>query len=355
MRLSQILENCSTFDDYQNYILITRAFISSKTPDAECINGVYVNRVPTWWHIPYRLIQLHRKYKFDLVHIHNPRAFWFSYPFIPRIPSILELHSLEELTFFKSKLFQLSCKLSNHIFVLSNAAKKWLVSNCRIEKDKISVLPNGINYDRFIYPKPITQPSVPLDVLTIGYIGSFYRWQGIFELVEAIPYVLERKPEVFLLLIGDGPQRQELEQRIDYLDIRSNTISLGAVPADEVAGYLKGIDIFTMLRPKSRATELTTPMKIFEVGLAGVPVLVSNRPGLLEAAGKNASNFFFIQEELKPQAVADRIVHILSEEMREERNHRALGFQEYLLSNDFSWNRTASIQHCIHNRLVDPR
>ena len=116
---------------------------------------------------------------------------------------------------------------------------------------------------------------------------------------------------------------------------------------------MKRINLFTMLRPKTQATELTMPLKMFEVGLAGVPLLVSNRPGLLEVAGKKARDFFFVQESLCPQAVADRILSILSEEMSEERNQRSCRFRKYLMSNDFSWERTAKIQYDIYKKLLN--
>ncbi len=66
--------------------------------------------------------------------------------------------------------------------------------------------------------------------------------------------------------------------------------------------------------PRSRATELTLPLKIFEVGMTKTPLIISDMPGRLEAGGTSPPQMFFNnQSDLSTRAIANSIVHLASE------------------------------------------
>jgi len=352
IRISKILEAGKKYSNFEQHIIVINTNFSKKIPNEEIINGIFVYRVPSWFWIPYKLIQLHKKHRFDIIHIHNPRPFWFSWPFIKGIPIIFELHSLQPLSFLKKLFTKIAYNISDSIIVLSKTAKKWLVKTEKLSPDKILVLPNGIDLDLF---SNNCDHHIKLPVNSkknIGYIGSFYYWQGLFELVESMPYVLEKEPDTQLILIGDGPLKKDIDNRIDDLGIRSKVFCLSYVNRKDIPSYLKSLDLFTMLRPKTQATELVTPLKIFEVGLAKVPLLISNRPGLLEAGGNNAKDYFFIQKNLSPKAVAKKIVMILSEDMIEKRREMSEQYYQYLIKYGHTWENIADIQHDLYVKLL---
>jgi PEP-CTERM/exosortase A-associated glycosyltransferase len=157
---------------------------------------------------------------------------------------------------------------------------------------KVTVIPNAVDAQRFsVNGRPDPQLQARLGIagqMVLGFIGSFYAYEGLILLLEAMPGVLEEIPNVRLLLVGGGPQEGRLRERVDELGLNEAVIFTGRVPHDTVQAYYKLIDVFVYPRLPMRLTDLVTPLKPLEAMAQGRLVLASDvgghreliRPGL---------------------------------------------------------------------------
>jgi glycosyltransferase involved in cell wall biosynthesis len=106
------------------------------------------------------------------------------------------------------------------------------------------------------------------DAFVVGYSGSFKPWHGIDVLVDAAAHLRERN--VRFLLVGDGPERAELQARAASLGLRDRFVLTGAVPYDRVPQELAAADLcvapFVPARhgPSRTRGFVLDPLKVFE-------------------------------------------------------------------------------------------
>src|SRR2546428_8769087 len=107
---------------------------------------------------------------------------------------------------------------------------------------KISVVPNGVNPDR--YP-PDLKPSLPAPpgTFTVGFVGSMKPWHGVAKLLEAFSRLHARFPETRLLLVGDGPGREQLVAEAASRGVDKVVQFTGAVSPCDVPGLLASMDV----------------------------------------------------------------------------------------------------------------
>jgi glycosyltransferase involved in cell wall biosynthesis len=115
--------------------------------------------------------------------------------------------------------------------------------------------------------------------VVLGFIGSFYAYEGLMLLLEAMPRVLEEIPNVRVLLVGGGPQESRLRERVDELRLSESVIFTGRVSHDTVQAYYNLIDVFIYPRLPMRLTDLVTPLKPLEAMAQGRLVLASDVGG----------------------------------------------------------------------------
>jgi glycogen synthase len=152
-----------------------------------------------------------------------------------------------------------------------------------IAREKIIVAPNGVDMSLFGDP-PL--PDLGLvrrlgldgaDV--VGFIGSFYDYEGLDDLIAAMPLLLARRPNAHLLLVGGGPVDEALRRQAEESPARDRIRFIGRVPHHEVELYYGLIDILAYPRKKMRLTELVTPLKPLEAMAQRKLVVASNVGG----------------------------------------------------------------------------
>lgn len=167
-----------------------------------------------------------------------------------------------------------------------------------IAGEKIFVVPNAIDSQRFAacLPDEALRASLGLDgCVAIGYIGSFYRWEGVDELVRAMPSIIRRCGNgqmAKLLIIGRGEDEELLRSLIDKLDLHANVNLLGAVPNSTIQRYYSLLDILVYPRRSTRLTDHVTPLKPLEAMAMGKAVLASDVGGLRELLPEGTGCFF---------------------------------------------------------------
>ena len=133
---------------------------------------------------------------------------------------------------------------------------------------KIGISPNGVDMSLFGEPAPRdTALASELgigDEPVIGFIGSFYDYEGLDDLIAAMPVLRKRQPGAKLLLVGGGPRDEALRAQASALPDPDAVIFTGRVPHSEVERYYSLIDILAYPRKASRLTDLVTPLKPLE-------------------------------------------------------------------------------------------
>lgn len=165
---------------------------------------------------------------------------------------------------------------------------------------KIEVIPNAVDIGDFAVGGPRDEAlaqQLGLDGKTVlGFIGSFYAYEGLDILLNAVPAMLAKRPEIRVLLVGGGPQDAALRAQAKALGIEGQVIFTGRVPHSEVQRYYNLVDVLCYPRHKMRLTDLVTPLKPLEAMAQGRLMVASDvgghkeliedgRTGVLFAAG----------------------------------------------------------------------
>ncbi len=178
-----------------------------------------------------------------------------------------------------------------------------------IAPDKIVVAPNGVDMNLFGHP---LSPDLALarslglegaDV--VGFIGSFYDYEGLDDLIEAMPLVLATRPTAHLLLVGGGPMEEALKAQAAASPAAERIHFIGRVPHDEVDRYYSLIDVLAYPRKAMRLTELVTPLKPLEAMAQRKLVAASNVGGHRELIEDGVTGTLFPAGD--PQALADAL------------------------------------------------
>ncbi len=185
---------------------------------------------------------------------------------------------------------------ADRIVVLCKALEREFVSR-GIDADKITVVGNGVDPERFAArdPDPALRDSLGLGTgPVIGFLGSFYAYEGLPMLVDAAAPILRDRPDARLLLVGGGPDESAIRDRVAASGVAEQIVMPGRVPHETVPDHYALVDLLVYPRLSNRLTELTTPLKPLEAMAFGKAVLGSDVGGideLIGPAGDGAASF----------------------------------------------------------------
>jgi glycosyltransferase involved in cell wall biosynthesis len=142
--------------------------------------------------------------------------------------------------------------------------------------------------------------------VVLGFIGSFYEYEGLDLLLQALPKALAHTPNIKLLLVGGGPHEAELKRLTAQADLDRVVIFTDRVPFAEVERYYDLVDLFVYPRRKSRLTDLVTPLKPIEAMAKQRVVIASDCGGHKEIVTHGLNGLLFAADDAN--ALADEIV-----------------------------------------------
>lgn len=179
---------------------------------------------------------------------------------------------------------------------------------------KVTVIPNAVNIEDFnIGEKADLQLAKDLGLnnkILLGFIGSFYAYEGLNILLYALPKMLAQNPDIRILLVGGGPQENKLKTLAIQLGIENKVVFTGRVPHDQVQRYYNLIDILVYPRLKMRLTDLVTPLKPLEAMAQGKLLMASDVGGHLELIQDKKTGVIFKSDN--PDALVTEVLDLLS-------------------------------------------
>ncbi len=232
--------------------------------------------------LPWRLWRLIRRIGPTVIHARN----WSAWPdvamarlaMLPRMPLIFSFHGLDtaEVMPFRRRL---ACRMltgvTTRIFTVSEASRRTLVEQVGMPAQRIDVIPNGVDTNRFA-------PNLPRDKgkrLVIGTVGSLTPVKNQALLVRTFARLIAAGHDVELRLAGRGPKKDELTRLARELDVEDRVIFAGHV--DDVPGFLHQLDIFAL--PSSSEQH---PNALLEAMACGLPCVATDVGGVGELLGQ---------------------------------------------------------------------
>ncbi|WP_375394713.1 TIGR04063 family PEP-CTERM/XrtA system glycosyltransferase [uncultured Sphingomonas sp.] len=220
-----------------------------------------------------------------------------------------------------------------------------------IDPGKILVSPNGVDLGLFGDPPPrddALAASLGLDGAdVVGFIGSFYDYEGLDDLIAAMPALVARRPAAKLVLVGGGPMEGALRAQAATSPVAGAIRFVGRVPHDAVERYYALVDILAYPRKRMRLTDLVTPLKPLEAMAQGRLVAASDVGGHRELIGDGDTGTLFAPDD--PRAIADALTGMFADRGGwDARRERARLF----VAKDRNWSSNISRYAPVYQRLV---
>ena len=205
--------------------------------------------------------------------------------------------------------------LPDHVVTVSHHVGEYLIS-AGVPADHITAVPTGIDLSRYLGNENggslRAELGLPADVPLIGTVAILRRKKGHAELLEAVPLVLARFPEAHFVFAGDGPQQQNLEQRISELGLQGKVHMLGL--RRDVVNVLQSLDLFVL---PTHQEALGTAF--IEAAAVGIPAIGTRVDGVPEAIADGETGLLVPLED--SSAIAAAIIALLADPAR----RRAMG------------------------------
>ena len=260
-----------------------------------------------------RIEEIIRRAQPDIVHAHSPCLNGLAALRVSRrfgLPVVYEMRASWEdaavdhgTTAAGSVRYRLSRRLETHVLRKADAviticeglARE--IESRNIPAERITVVPNAVDVDDF---EMITQSDLGLSERlglgagpVLGFIGSFYGYEGLDDLIRALPLVLRTHPGAHAVLVGGGPAEDQLRQLASDLNITERVVFTGRVPHQEVQRYYSIIDMLVYPRISIRLTELVTPLKPLEAMSLGRLFIASDVGGHREVIPHHLRPYMF--------------------------------------------------------------
>lgn len=314
-----------------------------------------------------RLLELARKLKPDVIHAHSP--------VLDAVPAIRVGRKLEIPVVYEIRAFWEDAAVDHGStqegslrYKLTRALETWAVKQadavtviCEglrsdlaargIPPEKITVIPNAVDIDKFsVGGKPDAELKMKLGLgnsRVLGFIGSFYAYEGLDLLIAALPAILHHLPDVKVLLVGGGPQDVALKQQVMALDLKDRVVFTGRVPHDEVNRYYDLVDVLVYARHPMRLTELVTPLKPLEAMAQGRLMVASDVGGHKELIRDGQTGVLFHAGDVSD--LADKVMALLNNEASWDRM-KAQGRQ--FVETERNWAASVARYRDVYGRLL---
>jgi PEP-CTERM/exosortase A-associated glycosyltransferase len=293
-----------------------------------------------------RIQEVVRRHRPDVIHAHSPvlnaipalrAGRQFGIPVVYEVRALWEDAAVDHGTARHGGLrYRLSRALETYalrradaVTTICEGLRREIIAR-GIAPDRITVIPNAVDVEAFKFGKePDEELRAQLGLegkLLVGFVGSFYAYEGLDLLLGALPRILAERPEIRVLLVGGGPQEEQLKDLARRLGVADKVIFAGRVAHAEVHRYYGLIDLLAYPRRSMRLTELVTPLKPLEAMAQGQLLVASDVGGHRELIRDGDTGCLFPAG--RSDALADAVVRLLRESDWSSRRLRARRFVE---------------------------
>ncbi|WP_053382114.1 TIGR04063 family PEP-CTERM/XrtA system glycosyltransferase [Nitrospira moscoviensis] len=229
------------------------------------------------------------------------------------------------------------CSKADRVVVICEGLKRDLVGR-GIPQERIVVVPNGVDVERF-QPRPgdadVWKRLGLQGKKVVSFMGSFFRWEGLDLLIDAVAKLARVRSDVALLLVGGGEMEAALKDKIRLLGIEQHVVMPGWIPQADTLGLYPLIDVLAFPRYSTHLTERVTPLKPLEAMAMGKAVIASDVGGHRELVRHQETGLLF--EAGNAAALAEALAAVFdSTQLRTRLEHNGLNW----VARERSWAKT---------------
>ena len=236
------------------------------------------------------------------------------------------------------------------VAVICEGLRDDLIARCT-PPEKITVSPNGVDLTLFGTPvAPDAALAAELGLSgaeVVGYIGSFYDYEGIDDLIAAMPVLVAARPLAKLMLVGGGPVEAALRAQAAASPVADRIVFVGRVPHERVEDYYALADVLAYPRKRMRLTDLVTPLKPLEAMAQHRLVAASEVGGHRELIADGVTGTLFAADN--PPAIAAALAALFADrDGWPARRRQARAFVEA----ERDWARNVARYEPVYHRLL---
>lgn len=216
---------------------------------------------------------------------------------------------------------------ASKIIVLTPEASSYF-SNLGVEKERIQVIPNGIDYGKFVTPLPSTdfREKYNVEGKTVLFVGLLQQRKGVQYLLKAAPQILRELPDTSFFIVGEGEFKRNLIEMSNSLGIKDRVRFTGFLPDKQLLEAYALADVFVL----PSAFE-GLPTAILEAMASGKPVVATNVGGISSVVEDNVTGLLVNYRDTNKLAMT--ITTILKDESLAKR----LGGNGRKLASHYDW------------------
>ncbi len=217
-------------------------------------------------------------------------------------------------------------KGATEILVLNEQTMELVSSFYNVSKEKISIMPNGIDLSFFdIRPQRENK---------IVFSGVMYYHRGLDVLLEVVPKIVQVVPDVKIVLIGEGPELNRLQSIVSEKKISENVEFKGWVDRTEIPRYLASAVMGIGPLQLTPLTAKSIPVKVLEYMASSLPI-VSKKGSLSDDVLVHGENGYLIEDA---HDLAEKIINLLQNPSLVEK----MGTASRKMVQKFAWENLIS-------------
>jgi len=209
------------------------------------------------------------------------------------------------------------------ILVSNNDTKKIIIDEYGVKSEKISIIPNGVDLSLF----SINNTKNPKKIV---FAGAMYYHRGLDILLEAIPLVVKKIPDVKFVLLGSGAEMGKLKKIVSDNKLEKSIEFKGWINREEIPKNISDASIGIGPLRLTDVTSRALPIKVLEYMAVSLPI-IAKKGTLPEDVLENGKNGYFIENA---NDLAEKIILLLNQPKKVEN----MGIQSLKMVQKFSWN-----------------
>lgn len=267
---------------------------------------------------------------------------------IYKVPIIISsIHSEYVGGFLRNRLLQITDNLDDVVTIVSQKAAETMIISKILSTNKLLVIYNGIDLNKFIFQDKKTREEIreelnlKKDDKVLISVARLFEAKGYPYLIEAIKILKKKYLDIKLLILGEGKEKNKLEEQIRDSNLEKNISLLGR--KENVSDYLNASDIFVLA-----SLWEALGCVILEAMACGLPVIATNVGGIPEIIEDNVSGFLVSSKN--PEALAQKIDYLLGldEQKRLELGNRG----RKIIEEKFSLDRMVESYENLYYELL---
>ncbi|MBN2517876.1 MAG: glycosyltransferase family 4 protein [Candidatus Altiarchaeota archaeon] len=201
----------------------------------------------------------------------------------------------------------------------------------KVPESRIRVIPNAVHLEELARVRK--KRLMGRNIITVCRL---VRWKGVQDIIRVLPEVLEEAPDTRLLIVGEGPYKEELEKLVDDLGLKNKVKFLGRLPHREAVRYIASANLFVL-----NSLYEGMPHVLIEAMAVGTPVVATGVCGIPEIV-EDGKNGVLVKPNSKKQ-LRDATIDLLMDREKAEK----LAEEAKDIVKEYSWSnlldRTLSV------------